>query len=67
MNILTVALQNNLPQSQTIDEAFQMNWETIADGHIRAQASGICWGEQQWPQEAHSLLFDPFRNQSNRN
>ncbi|TNM97442.1 hypothetical protein fugu_015598 [Takifugu bimaculatus] len=25
MNILTVALQNNLPQSQTIDEAFQMN------------------------------------------
>lgn len=25
MNILAVALQNNLPQSQTIDGAFQMN------------------------------------------
>lgn len=25
MNTLTVALRNNLPQTQTIDEAFQMN------------------------------------------
>lgn len=66
MNTLTVALRNNLPQTQTIDEAFQMNWETIGGGGVRAQVSGICWGEQQWPQEAHSLLFDPFRNQSSR-
>lgn len=41
MDVLSVALQNNLPRKQAIDEALQMNCER-SPAAVRAQASGIC-------------------------
>lgn len=66
MDILSVALQNNLPRKQTIDAPFPNELRTIAGGRARsglrlsAEASSSGLGMR-----THSCL-NPSRNQSGR-